>query len=59
MLDKGGLSGGWHLLRAVDTFCSVEGGFWGEEEFQRFLAILSFAEMAAVMILLCCTVDDN
>jgi len=54
VLDNGELGGGWDLLRALDRFFSVEGGFWGEEEFQRLLALLSFAEMAAVMVLLYC-----
>lgn len=33
---------------------SVEGGFWGEEEFQSLLAILGIAEVSAVRILLYC-----
>lgn len=51
MLDERVFSGGWHLPRAF--FC-VKEGFWGEEEFQRLLAVLNFAEMAAVIILQCC-----
>lgn len=48
------LSGGLSLPMAVDTFFRVERGLGEGEEFQRLLAILSFAEMAAVMILLYC-----
>lgn len=33
---------------------SVEGGFWGEEEFQSLLAILGIAQVSAVRILLYC-----